>query len=38
MHNDNAHVEQRKNDWVCRHAFRYRYEDPEEIGWGNQES
>lgn len=30
-HNDNAHVEQRNNDWVRRHAFRYRYEDPGEM-------
>lgn len=30
-HNDNAHVEQRNNDWVRHHAFRYRYEDPEEM-------
>lgn len=29
--NDNAHVEQRKSDWVRHHAFRYRYEDPEEM-------
>lgn len=31
QHNDNAHVEQRNNDWVRRHAFRYRYEGPEEM-------
>ncbi|MGP5073877.1 integrase catalytic domain-containing protein [Arthrobacter rhombi] len=30
-HNDNAHVEQRNNDWVRRHSFRYRYEDPAEM-------
>ncbi|MEE1620493.1 integrase catalytic domain-containing protein [Zafaria sp. J156] len=30
-HNDNAHVEQRNRDWVRRHAFRYRYEGPEEL-------
>lgn len=30
-HNDSAHVEQRNNDRVRRHAFRYRYEGPEEM-------
>jgi hypothetical protein len=35
-HNDNAHVEQRNGDWVRRHAFRYRYEDPEEQALLNQ--
>jgi len=35
-HNDNAHVEQRNNDWVRRHSFRYRYEDPEEMDMLNR--
>jgi hypothetical protein len=30
-HNDNAHVEQRNDDWVRKHAFRYRYETNEEM-------
>ncbi|MGJ9404673.1 integrase catalytic domain-containing protein, partial [Arthrobacter sp. KK5.5] len=35
-HNDNAHVEQRNGDWVRRHAFRYRYEGPEEMALLNE--
>ncbi len=35
-HNDNAHIEQRNNDWVRKHAFRYRYETPSELGLLNQ--
>jgi len=29
--NDNAHIEQRNGDWVRKHAFRYRYEDDDEM-------
>ena len=36
QHNDNAHVEQRNGDWVRKHAFRYRYETPEELNLLNQ--
>ena len=36
QHNDNAHVEQRNRDWVRRHAFRYRYEGPEELAILNE--
>lgn len=36
QHNDNAHVEQRNRDWVRRHAFRYRYEGPEELALLNE--
>ncbi len=35
-HNDNAHVEQRNRDWVRRHAFRFRYEGPEEMDLLNE--
>jgi hypothetical protein len=35
-HNDNAHVEQRNRDWVRRHAFRFRYEGPEEMALLNE--
>lgn len=31
QHNDNAHVEQRNDDWVRRHAFRYRYQSEHEM-------
>lgn len=36
QHNDNAHAEQRNRDWVRRHAFRYRYEGPEELAILNE--
>ncbi len=35
-HNDNAHIEQRNNDWVRKHAFRYRYETPAELALLNR--
>ncbi|HJX76662.1 transposase family protein [Glutamicibacter sp.] len=35
-HNDNAHVEQRNRDWVRKHAFRFRYETPEEMALLNE--
>jgi hypothetical protein len=35
-HNDNAHVEQRNGAWVRKHAFRYRYEDDQELAWLNK--
>lgn len=36
QYNDTAHVEQRDRDWVHRHAFRYRYEGPEELALLNE--
>jgi len=36
QHNDNAHVEQRNNDWVRHYSFRYRYETDEEMNILNQ--
>ncbi|WP_262495412.1 hypothetical protein [Paeniglutamicibacter gangotriensis] len=35
-YNDNAHVEQRNRDWVRRHAFRFRYEGPQEMALLNE--
>jgi len=35
-HNDNTHAKQRNRNWVRRHAFRFRYEGPEEMALLNE--